>query len=109
MNKSLALGLGLALLARDLTAQTKVLFEKESKYHYIRVDEVTSTPKKLPAVEIAYRCPALSPTRSSSMVARRIATGEAIPSRAEGKKNRMKEENSVGQRMLGVSSRSASL
>ncbi|MDP7132450.1 MAG: fused MFS/spermidine synthase [Planctomycetota bacterium] len=43
MNKSLALGLGLALLARDLTAQTKVLFEKESKYHYIRVDEENGT------------------------------------------------------------------
>ena len=38
MNKHLIL-VGIALLTRDLTAQTKVLFEKESKYHYIRVNE----------------------------------------------------------------------
>ncbi|MDA0836722.1 MAG: fused MFS/spermidine synthase [Planctomycetota bacterium] len=39
MNKKLILGAVLALVTCNLTAQTKVLFEKESKYHYIRVDE----------------------------------------------------------------------
>jgi len=39
MNKYLVLGVALVLMTCNLTAQTKVLFEKESKYHYIRVDE----------------------------------------------------------------------
>src|SRR5438093_1218755 len=57
----------------------------------INANAVSSVPAMLPAVEIAYRTPAVLPTVARSVAASLIATGEVMPSSRLGSTNKTTE------------------